>query len=179
MARLYNIFKRRIKEKRVSLVAWFISDNHFNHENIIKYCHRPFDSVGEMDNYMVKKWNSVVSESDLIYHLGDFALGLTPEEYKGLLAELNGKIILIRGNHDRVGKKRLLEIGFLEVHNKLLIKNYLLTHRPQPEETLEDGVINIHGHIHNHSYREGVDTSKYINTSVEVNEYKPIWIDIS
>lgn len=159
-------------------IAWFISDNHFNHENIIKYCNRPFENAKEMDEYMIKQWNSVVDKEDLVYHLGDFALGLKPDEYKELINKLNGNIILIRGNHERKGKEFLERVGFLEVHKKIIIGNYILSHRPQDENQIPEDFLNIHGHIHNNGYREGVDESKYINVSVEMHDYKPIWIDI-
>ena len=159
-------------------IAWFISDNHFNHKNIIKYCNRPFENVKEMDEYMIEQWNSVIKEGDLVYHLGDFALGLNPDEYNELIERLNGQIILIRGNHDRKGKEFLKRVGFINIHKKLIIDNYVLTHRPQDESQIPEGFKNIHGHIHNYEYNEGVDESKYINVSVEMHDYKPIWIDI-
>lgn len=159
-------------------IAWFISDNHFNHENIIKYCNRPFKNVKEMDEYMIKQWNSVVDKKDLVYHLGDFALGLKPEEYKELINKLNGDIILIRGNHERRGKEFLERVGFLEVHKKIILGNYILSHRPQDENQIPEGFKNIHGHIHGYGYKESIDKSKYINVSVDVHDYKPIWIDI-
>jgi calcineurin-like phosphoesterase family protein len=159
-------------------IAWFISDNHFNHKNIIKYCSRPFENIKEMDEYMIKQWNSVVNEGDLIYHLGDFALGLSTEEYIELVNNLHGQIILIRGNHDRKGKTFLKRVGFIEVQKKLIIGHYILSHRPQDESQIPEGFTNIHGHIHNYKYKENTDENKYINVSVEMNDYKPIWIDI-
>ena len=127
---------------------------------------------------MIEQWNSVVKEGDLVYHLGDFALGLNPDEYNELIERLNGQIVLIRGNHDRKGKEFLKRVGFINIHKKLIIDNYVLTHRPQDESQIPEGFKNIHGHIHNYEYNEGVDESKYINVSVEMHDYKPIWIDI-
>lgn len=161
-------------------MAWFVSDNHFNHENIIKYCERPFENKEEMDKYMIERWNSVVGEDDLVYHLGDFALGLTNEEYEDLLKKLNGKIVLIYGNHDRKGVGFFKSIGFLDVYKKsTIVDRYILTHRPIEAERIPEGMINIHGHIHNYPYPEGIDTSRYINVSVEMIDYVPTWIDVS
>lgn len=159
-------------------IAWFISDTHFNHENIIKYCNRPFKNSKQMDEYIIKQWNSVVNEEDIVYHLGDFALGLSFDEYKDLFDKLNGQIILIRGNHDRKGKEFLKRIGFIEVYKKLTIGNYILSHRPLNKKQIPADFINIHGHIHNNDYKEGFDKNKYINISVEKINYKPIWINI-
>lgn len=50
--------------------VWLISDNHFNHQKIIEYCNRPFKTVEQMNEEMIKKWNSMVKEDDKIYHLG-------------------------------------------------------------------------------------------------------------
>ena len=161
-------------------MAWFISDTHFNHENIIKYCNRPFETKEEMDEYMIKKWNSVVKEGDIVYHLGDFALGLGFDEYLKLISKLQGDIILIYGNHDRKGVGFMSRVGFKEVHKKkLILGNYILSHKPQEENQIPEGFINCHGHIHNHSYNEKIiDKSKYKNLSVEVLDYTPIWVDL-
>ncbi len=79
-------------------MRYFIADTHFNHENIIKYCNRPFKNSKEMNEYIISKWNSVVTKDDIVYHLGDVGFGST-EELKKLVSSLNGTKILIRGNH--------------------------------------------------------------------------------
>ena len=53
---------------------FFTADTHFGHANIIKYCHRPFATVEEMDDALVRNWNAVVSPDATVFHLGDFAL---------------------------------------------------------------------------------------------------------
>ena len=78
---------------------WFTSDLHLGHENIIKYCNRPFSSIEEMDEELITRWNDVVSQNDTIYHLGDFALGSHQVAVR-YLEQLNGRIILQQGSHD-------------------------------------------------------------------------------
>ena len=53
--------------------VYFISDTHFYHQRIIDYCHRPYLDVDEMNNDIIKKWNSVIKKNDIVWHLGDFA----------------------------------------------------------------------------------------------------------
>lgn len=75
-------------------MEWFTSDTHFDHITAAKKF-RGFNSVGEMNEYLIKRWNSRVLSNDTVYHLGDFTFG------DCFLDRLNGKKILIKGNHDR------------------------------------------------------------------------------
>lgn len=54
-------------------MIYFISDTHFEHENVIKYCKRPFSDIRKINETLISSWNSIVSD-DIIYHLGDFCL---------------------------------------------------------------------------------------------------------
>ena len=77
---------------------WLTSDTHFAHRNSMRYCGRPFLTVERCDNAMIKNWNAIVKPEDTIYHLGDVAMHTVP--MKRILPQLNGKKILIVGNHD-------------------------------------------------------------------------------
>lgn len=78
--------------------VWFTSDLHFSHFNVIRYCGRPFSNAEEMNESLVSFWNSKVKEEDTIYCVGDFSLSASAvEKYT---SRLNGKKILILGNHD-------------------------------------------------------------------------------
>ena len=91
---------------------FWTSDTHFKHKNIIKYSHRPFSSVEEMDREMIKRWNSVVKPQDTIFHLGDFSFA--EEDYiEHILRQLNGNKHLIWGNHDQaIEKSKKLQAYF-------------------------------------------------------------------
>lgn len=80
-------------------MKFFTSDTHFGHGNIINYCNRPFSSVSEMDEELIRRWNEKVGKNDEVYHLGDFFFSNTNDS-KYVLDSLNGKIFLVRGNHD-------------------------------------------------------------------------------
>ena len=106
---------------------FFTSDTHFGHRNIIGHCHRPFSSVEEMNEAIIRNWNQVVEKDALVFHLGDFGVG-GAEEWNGWLGRLNGRISLVMGNHDlwtvRKGYDRfesisiqmLIEVGKQKIH---------------------------------------------------------------
>ncbi|GAA3523193.1 metallophosphoesterase family protein [Aquimarina addita] len=81
-------------------MIWFTADTHFGHKNILDYINRPFSSLDEMDEVLIKNWNDKVKPSDEVYHLGDVAL-CSPNKLKKILERLNGKIYLIKGNHEK------------------------------------------------------------------------------
>lgn len=81
-------------------MIFFSSDHHFFHTNVIGFCKRPYSSVEEMNEDMVEKWNTVVSNNDKVYYLGDFSLSKRAVEVFSL--RLNGEKYLIPGNHDWV-----------------------------------------------------------------------------
>lgn len=78
-------------------MIFFTADLHFNHANIIKYCNRPFESIEQMNETIIEKWNKKVSTVDKVYILGDF----TFREPEYFLDKLNGNKALIIGDHDR------------------------------------------------------------------------------
>lgn len=153
--------------------TFIIADTHFNHSNIIKYCNRPFTNVEDMDNQLIKNWNNVVNKNDIVYHLGDFALGNIEKiaEYK---SKLNGKIFLIMGNHDIYNIKKYYEAGFDKVYDKPIIYNdfFILSHKPM-FLTENMPYANIFGHVHNDpKYISASDNSFCV--SIEKINYKPI-----
>lgn len=133
--------------------TFFTSDNHFNHENIIKFCFRGygsyeerknnpelhFKSIGEMNEIMVQRWNEVVGPTDTVYVLGDFAMG---DKYKSVeyFNRLNGTKHLVLGNHDcnnfvkKVVHPAILEMGFASITEELYAKidgrNVWMAHIP-------------------------------------------------
>ena len=79
---------------------FFAADEHYGHQNIIRYCDRPFASVQEMDDELVRRHNLVVGKGDIVVHGGDFTLAKSSkaQEY---IARLNGQHVFIQGSHDR------------------------------------------------------------------------------
>lgn len=81
-------------------MIFFTSDTHFSHNNIIRYCDRPFADTDHMDEEIIRRWNETVGPDDIVYHLGDIALGPI-EKSLAKVARLNGHKIAVLGNHDR------------------------------------------------------------------------------
>lgn len=98
--------------------TYLTADTHFGHENIIKYCDRPFSSVAEMNEQLITNINEVVSSKDRLVILGDIVMGKLDETLP-ILGEIQAaELILLPGNHDRWSpanaKKGKLTPGFLE-----------------------------------------------------------------
>lgn len=154
------------------------SDTHFFHKNILVYekDNRPFSSIDEMNDEMVSRWNDVVGENDYVLHLGDFAFtGL--ERMKDIVSKLNGKIILLIGNHDNVKRCKLPELGFYRVIEKpfVLDEKFIMSHEPLID--VPDGMVNIFGHVHGHKSFLTESENAYC-VCVERHNCRPInWID--
>ncbi len=164
---------------------WLTSDHHFGHKMIITYEDRPFTDVDEMDRVMIDKWNDVVKDGDVVFHLGDFSFH-NVKKSSDILSELRGEKILVLGNHDG-GANRMASVGFAEVHKALILYHddpwshgynssyMLLTHRPVRwvgSRQLNVAVecwdyypvpvptprlwLNVHGHIHRSGIVRGI-----------------------
>ncbi len=126
---------------------FFTSDSHFGHQNIIKYCNRPFSDVEEMDANIVKGWNNVVGRKDTVYHLGDVAF----HNYERI-SELNGLIRLVPGNHDHERAKKVMhlvhevlqEVHYLKISSS---QRFVLCHYPF-ESWRREYTFHLHGHTH-------------------------------
>lgn len=79
-------------------MIFFTADTHFGHNNVIRFCDRPFSSAAEMDEVMIRNWNARVTGGDTVYILGDMFFRSTNAEE--ILQRLKGKKRLIVGNHD-------------------------------------------------------------------------------
>lgn len=154
-------------------MIWFTSDLHIGHTNIISYCSRPFSSVDEMNDELVKRWNDRVQKHDTVYVVGDMFLGLV-ENAIPYVKSLRGRKILIRGNHDRKSSI-MLESGFDEVHNRIEMKlkdgrSALLIHEPSKNVSYDEFDVIVHGHHHGPPIVSG----KMINVCVDNWDFKPI-----
>jgi len=93
---------------------FFTSDTHFGHTNIIKFCDRPFENSIEMNQTLVKNWNEKIPKDAIVFHLGDFALGLNSRDTQHIINSLNGKKYLIIGNHEKCALAKEYTISLWE-----------------------------------------------------------------
>lgn len=162
--------------------TFFTSDLHLGHENIIKYCDRPYKDVNEMNEAIIDNFNRIVSPGDNVYILGDFSFKADKEKARKWLGRLHGAKHLIVGNHDinweRVG-------GFSAIHQifekKFGKTRVIMCHYPLAEWPGDDrGVIMLHGHSHNkkdYNKRQKELGILRFDVGVDANNYRPVSLD--
>jgi len=161
---------------------FFTADLHLGHGNIIKYCDRPFKDVNHMNRELIRRWNERVKPEDVVIHNGDFCFK-THTDGKGMPVsaktwedKLNGKIIFIKGNHDKNNSCRTkiyslqLKIGGQYIH---------IVHDPLFANTKYE--INITGHVHEKwqckRIKKGFSFTDCINCGVDVWNFYPVTYD--
>jgi len=165
--------------------TWFTSDTHFNHQNIIKYCNRPFENVQEMNDTLLFNINSCVGLSDTLYHLGDFvyAKGNVKEQIRKFRDRILCRhVFLIIGNHDPHDAlwqpKRWLWDIFSGVYVQARLKieqcpEIVLNHcAMRVWDKSHHGAFQLFGHSHGTLTQDNRLRSH--DVGVDVNEYKPI-----
>lgn len=165
--------------------TFFTSDTHFGHANIINLCKRPFNDASHMTEVLVSNWNSVVTDEDIVFHLGDFALGGS-EVWNSILSRLNGRIYLILGNHDRKNIRAGYLGKFVNVTPQMQIEiekqSIYLNHYPfLCYGGQYRGVWQLFGHVHSGPSNTGADIARlpYLlptqyDVGVDNNNYTPV-----
>ena len=149
--------------------TWIIADTHFFHANIGRYCSRP----DGWQDLIIENWNHFIQPEDVVFHLGDLALG-KKEDTETLVPLLNGKVYLMRGNHDRRSIAFYQALGITLVKDPYRMETasgmqLVFSHRPIVP--LPPGMLNLHGHIHNNPAPEL--GPRHVNLSIEVRQYRP------
>ncbi|MCX6800565.1 MAG: metallophosphoesterase family protein [Candidatus Diapherotrites archaeon] len=161
---------KKIAEIKLDKDPFMISDFHLSHKNIIKYSNRPFKSIEEMNKFLIRNWNAVVEENDLVIFVGDLFLG-HKKELENWLSLLKGKIIFIKGNHDSKNFNAPKELIIIFQGQR-----FFVTHNPA-NKPLDWHDWMIHGHCHNKNtekYPLVNRINKTINVSCELLNYKPM-----
>ena len=167
-------------------MIYLSSDLHFNHNKPFIYADRGFSSVDEMNTTIIDNFNSVLTDRDDLYLLGDTLMGNTSETIL-LFQQLKGKIHLIWGNHDTSNRKRILAqqsnvvevLGYADIltYEK---QNFYLCHFPTSTSNFdEDKPLNrkllcLAGHTHS---TEKFDPCGSYNVAVDAHNCRPVSIE--
>lgn len=165
---------------------FFTSDLHLGHKNILEYDHRPFATIEEHDEALISNWNEIVHPQDKVYLLGDVAWYYHKEKIAEALGRLQGKIYLVRGNHDWLLDKPGVRERFEQRENLMLLRfkgegivrpggtlclslchyamrRWLNSHRPDS--------FHLYGHSHGNGEDHG-DLS--MDVGIMLSQYHPI-----
>lgn len=181
---IYNMKTIKLNVENTNI--FFTSDPHFNHENIIKYCSRPFTSVEEMNKTMKDNWNRVIGKDDIVFITGDFLFRGGKGAWVHMLNTLNGIKYLVQGNHDRHGNiptnmfekvspmMNILIMGDEEIPEGQRIS---LCHYPMISwYQSHRGAWQLYGHVHGgfSNKSNSKTTPNQLDVGVDVHNFTPI-----
>lgn len=157
--------------------TWVAADHHIGHANICNFKRddgswlRPFRTIEEHDEYIIAAHNRLVDPGDRVYLLGDVCI---KRSFLHRLGRLNGRLVLVKGNHDIFNLKDYLPY-FDDIRSYVVQKDHdghkvIMSHIPIHPESLGEKGTNIHGHLH---YRS-LDDPRYVCVSLEHTDYSPI-----
>lgn len=153
--------------------TWVTSDTHFGDERSLQFCDRPFKDVNEMNDEIVRRWNSVIQPEDTVYHLGDICTYKSNLKHLiGYGNQLNGKKFLLLGNHDMNFKESDLLRVFEDVYTepfRLLYEDYYYFCCHYPVQRNLD-YYTLTGHIHD-KWRVA---RKMLNVGMDVHNFTPL-----
>jgi len=148
--------------------VFFTADTHFGDHRTINIQRRPFPDVATMDAALIAGWNAVVGPDDEVWHLGDVAR--RPAAVADLLARLNGRKHLLRGNNDPDATLAAEGWASVGAYAEITVeeRNLVLCHYPfRSWNGQHRGAINLHGHSHGRlkpmlrQYDVGVDPNGF------------------
>tara|TARA_R110000737_G_scaffold346575_1_gene376534 strand:- start:88 stop:603 length:516 start_codon:yes stop_codon:yes gene_type:complete len=160
---------------------FIISDLHFGHTNMA--LKRGFVSAEEHDNYIIEKWNAVVTKKDTVWILGDITMEKAKYE---ILDRLKGLKNVVLGNHDLPQHVPKMLEHVNKVCSSFTKKNIIFTHIPIHLQEICRFRKNVHGHLHENRVMkviqsdfemrgtEEVKDDRYVNVSCECVYYTPI-----
>lgn len=160
--------------------TWFTADTHFGHNNIIRYCNRPYSNIHEQDESLIHLWNEKIQKEDIVYHLGDVAFTCSMEYALSIMKRLNGTIHLIIGNHDTLALKmnniRPNTFASINQMNEIVVEDQKIVLLHYPMTTWHwayKGSWQLYGHVHGKIKNEG----KSLDVGVDCWNYSPVNMD--
>jgi len=132
---------------------YFSSDWHLAHKNILEYDERPFNTIQQHDQAIINNVNKVCEPTSLLFILGDLSMGKDINYIESLLNQIQCKMVLIKGNHDKHLKDSFLKSHFIDVRDYLELKSskgkFILSHFPfYSWDGSHRGTPHLYGHIH-------------------------------
>ena len=168
------------------------SDLHLLHDREFIWKARGFNSVDEMDEEIIRRFNETVGPEDTVYILGDVTLGGGSQEVlekaKTLIERLNGSLYLIRGNHDTDNRvrmyrdcKNVVSCGLWATCIKYKGYHFYLSHFPTltanlEKESLKQCTCNLFGHSHQ-TTNFYMDMPMYYHVGVDSHNCYPVELD--
>lgn len=143
-------------------MRYYISDLHFFHKNMNHSMDmRGFETLEDMHQHMIIRWNAKVRRNDDVIILGDFSIG-KGRETNGILEQLNGRLYLIQGNHDKFLSDKNFDAGrflWIESYKELNDdkRKVILCHYPvfcyngqfHKDKQGSPKTYMLYGHVHN------------------------------
>ena len=173
-------------------MIYFISDTHFNHFNFLTFkdeggerIRKEFESVQEMDETIIERWNDRVKEGDTIYHLGDVFLGKR-ENLDPIMSRLTGRKRLILGNHDDAKVmsqyfSKIMSWRYFSTDVTGCNLTFMACHYPLHPDTVRGGYkgegLGFNFCLHGHMHQRLINDPTYINVCVENTGYAPVSMD--
>lgn len=162
---------------------FYTSDTHFGHTNILTMQPRKFATIEDHDAFLIEKWNSVVGDDDIVYHLGDFAMALheRADRVRWIFSRLRGRKFLVLGNHDidKHGNPHATVLslpweapptGFRFTDDGG--RRVILAHYAQRSwQHQQKGSVHFFGHSHGHLLGEGL--SRDVGVDMPDTDYTP------
>lgn len=164
--------------------TWFTGDQHFFHKNIVKDDFfasghaRPWNNEKAMRNKIISNHNELVKEDDWVIHGGDFAFtsSLMADRLRPILDKLNGKHILVLGNHDELKPFKYIDVGFTNVMTSCIMEidgyKIAVAHDPSSRSLIPKDWIFLCGHIH--YLFKSIPEKLTVNIGVDVWGYYPV-----
>lgn len=164
---------------------WFIADTHFGDEGVLKQ-RSIFANINQHDEFLMNVWTTFIRDGDIVYCIGDMG---TPSNSS--MSRLPGHKHLVIGNReeggyttqgrDKLTTRHLTALGdvyaSVRAYNSIYNK-FMCSHLPLHPETIYDGFLNVHGHIHAKTVEEALNNRQmsdlHYNVGVDVTNFEPV-----
>jgi calcineurin-like phosphoesterase family protein len=176
---------------------FLVSDTHVGHRNMLVFTRpdgtplRPFATIEEHDEALIENWNRVVKPEDTVIHLGDVCMS---HVHLHKIGQMNGRKVLVQGNHDPVGGKKGKKFPFTDYFEYVtaakVMDDMILTHVPVHPSQIGRFGTNVHGHLHANEVMQRAPNypemshipyyepdPRYLCVSMEHIDYTPIALE--